>query len=252
MVKFSIITCTYNSAAYVEKNIASVRQQTNRDFEHIFIDGFSDDGTVALIKEYQRDFPDQVKLFQYPRAGISDAMNKGIEHAQGQYINHLHSDDTYDNADVLKTVAQYCDTYRQPAWLYGKARFVDEVTGLSRIIPHRRIYHKIRFWLLTLTDYAPHQAIFLQASVFKQYGMFNTAYKNRMDYDMWLRLSKHKVKSQFMDTVICNFSLRPESQSVAFRYNQEHVSILHNHLSHPILIKALIALANFNQSRKLF
>jgi len=251
-MKFSVITCTYNSAAYLQNNIKSVRQQTNRDFEHIFIDGFSDDGTVALIKEYQRDFPDQVKVFQYPRAGISDAMNKGISHATGEYINHLHSDDTYDNAEVLHTVSGYIDRYHSPDWLYGKARFVDEVTGLSRIIPHRWIYHKIRFWLLLLTDYAPHQAIFLQRNVFQRYGMFNTAYKNRMDYDMWLRLSKQKVRSQFMDTVICNFALRPESRSVAFRYNQEHVQILRNHVTQPILVRALILLANLNQRRSLF
>jgi glycosyltransferase involved in cell wall biosynthesis len=42
---FSIITCTYNSATFIEDNLKSVKNQKYKNFEHIFIDGFSNDGT---------------------------------------------------------------------------------------------------------------------------------------------------------------------------------------------------------------
>ena len=251
-MKFSIVTCTYNSAEFLQRNIDSVKQQTYRDFEHIFIDGFSSDETVAMIKAYQQEFPNQVKLFQCEPKGISDAMNQGIDHATGEYINHLHSDDTLVGPTVLQLVADAAERYQQPDWLYGKANFIDLPSGASRIIPHRIVYHRIRFWLLLLTDYVPHQAVFLKPSVFKAYGQFNTTYKNRMDYDLWLRLAKRKVKSQFMDIIVCNFTLRPQSQSVAFRFNNEHEAIFRSYVRNPLLVWALNALAKLNQQRNLF
>ena len=78
-MKFSIITCTYNSEKFLKKNIESVKKQNFKDFEHIFIDGFSQGGTINIIKNYQTEFPQRVKLFQVEPKGISHAMNEGIK-----------------------------------------------------------------------------------------------------------------------------------------------------------------------------
>jgi glycosyltransferase involved in cell wall biosynthesis len=77
---FSIITATLNSEKFLRDNIESVKKQTFQDFEHIFIDGFSNDATVEIIKEYQRERGEsKVKIFQYPPKGVTDAFNKGIQ-----------------------------------------------------------------------------------------------------------------------------------------------------------------------------
>ncbi len=211
-MKFSIITCTYNSEKYLQTNIDSVKNQNFQDFEHIFIDGFSTDGTVDVIKKYQQEFPERIKFFQYSPKGISNAMNKGILHASGEYINHLHADDSFYNNDVLKNVADFIKEKNNPDLIYGKAKFIRDDRSF-RIIPHRKIYHKLRHWLLLLTNYIPHQSVFIKKTIFEKYGLFDERYKNSMDYELWLRLSKSKIKSVFLNKTLCNFSVRSDSQS---------------------------------------
>jgi glycosyltransferase involved in cell wall biosynthesis len=210
-MKFSIITCTYNSERYLQKNIDSLKNQSFQDFEHIFIDGFSTDKTVEVIREYQKEFPGKVKFFQFEPKGIGDAMNRGIEKSSGEYINHLHSDDSFYNNKVLEKVANFIKKKGHPDWIYGKAEFSDG--NMGRIIPHRNIYKKARYWLLLVTNYIPHQSVFLKKEVFKKFGMFNEEYKNSMDYEMWIRLSKNNLSSIFLNEIICNFSVRNDSQS---------------------------------------
>jgi glycosyltransferase involved in cell wall biosynthesis len=101
---FSIITCTHNSSLFLQKNIESLKKQNLRDFEHIFIDGFSTDRTVDIIKKYQAEYPNQVKLFQFKPEGISKAMNQGIKNSSGEYLLHLHSDDFLFDENVLEDV----------------------------------------------------------------------------------------------------------------------------------------------------
>jgi glycosyltransferase involved in cell wall biosynthesis len=210
-MKFSIVTCTYNSIDYIQKNIDSVRKQTCDDFEHIFIDGYSNDGTMDIIKQYQKDYPEKVRIFQFEPKGIAHAMNKGIEKASGEYILHLHSDDSLHAFNVLGKVSQFLIHKKNPDWIYGKANFFNE--RKMRVIPHRNIYKKSRFWLLLITNYIPHQSVFIKKSVFMEFGKFDEQYENSMDYEIWLRLSKNKVEAQFIDEIICNFFIRKNSLS---------------------------------------
>jgi len=250
-MKFSIITCTYNSAAYLQKNIDSVKNQNFHDFEHIFIDGSSTDKTIEIIKKYHEEFPDKVKLFQFKPKGIANAMNEGIKKASGEYICHLHSDDSFFGDQTLQKLSDFIGKNKKPDWVYGKANFFDEKTGKSRIIPHRKIYHKIRFWLLLLTNYVPHQSVFLKKEVFEEFGLFREDFKNSMDYEMWLRLSKNNVNSKFFDQTVCNFSLRDDSQSSKEKFNNEHVIAYKRHLKNTLLIKFLTAVDRLNKKRSI-
>ena len=82
---FSIVTCTWNSAATLRDTLDSVSSQTCRDVEHIFVDGGSTDGTLEMIDAYQGN----KRVLRDVKGGISRAMNEGIRHASGEYIAHL-------------------------------------------------------------------------------------------------------------------------------------------------------------------
>ncbi len=100
-------------------------------------------------------------------------MNKGIKKSQGEYIIHLHSDDSFFNEKILKNINNFIEHNNSPDLIYGKANFINTENGNSRIIPHRKIYHKIRFWLLLLTNYVPHQTVFIKKEMFDKWGMFD-------------------------------------------------------------------------------
>lgn len=82
---FSIITCTYNSEKFLQENIDSVKSQTFKDYEHIFIDGYSTDDTNKIINKYIL-IDRRSKIFKYPPKGISNAFNLGIKKSLGKYL----------------------------------------------------------------------------------------------------------------------------------------------------------------------
>ena len=94
---FSIITITYNCEAFIEKTIQSVLEQNFKDFEYIIIDGNSSDATLKIINKY-RELVDII--VSEPDQGIYDAMNKGLNLAQGQFVNFLNAGDSFCSPDI--------------------------------------------------------------------------------------------------------------------------------------------------------
>ena len=80
----SVITVVYNGEKYLEETIQSIINQTYDNVEYIIIDGGSTDGTVDIIKKYE----DRIDYWVSEKdKGISDAFNKGVKVAKGDYIN---------------------------------------------------------------------------------------------------------------------------------------------------------------------
>lgn len=107
--KVTVITITYNllqagRKAFFKQCIESVRQQTYDNIEHLIIDGASTDGTLDLIKEYAAK--GWVRYYSERDGGVYDAMNKGIDKANGYYINFLNSDDYFNHPDGIKLSVQ--------------------------------------------------------------------------------------------------------------------------------------------------
>ena len=99
--KISVITVVFNDVANIRATLESFFSQTWEDKEYIVIDGGSTDGTVDIIKEYA----DKLAYWCSEKDnGIYDAMNKGIVHATGDWINILNSGDYYASNDALNKV----------------------------------------------------------------------------------------------------------------------------------------------------
>ena len=165
---FSIVTCTWNSAATLADTLASVQRQTCQDVEHIFVDGGSTDGVLRDVG-----------------GGISRAMNQGIEAATGEYVAHLHSDDYYAADDVLETVAQRFASERVD-WVFGTVQVLKDG---QLIPPYRMVPFSYRAFAAGRAS-VPHPAVFIRKSAFGRVGMFDETLKYAMDIDLWLRLGK--------------------------------------------------------------
>lgn len=101
--KVSIITVVFNDAANIRETIESALGQTYQEKEYIIIDGGSTDGTVEIINEYV----DRIDYFSSESDnGIFDAMNKGAQHATGEWINFLNSGDTFASPRALEQVIE--------------------------------------------------------------------------------------------------------------------------------------------------
>lgn len=187
MPSFSIITCTRNSLATLPDTLRSVQAQKGVDFEHIFVDGDSTDGTLDLLRKQ----PGQTRLLTGVRGGISVAMNAGISAASGDVIAHLHSDDYYLHADVLARVGASLQADGSD-WLFG--RVVSDVGGKQ--VPEHFVAPRFSPTRLLRRNFVPHPATFVRRSVFERFGVFREDYRLAMDYEFWLRIAPHCTVTQ--------------------------------------------------------
>ena len=102
MRKISIITVSFNSEKTILKTINSVKNQSYKNIEHIFIDGCSTDNTINIVKK--NIDKDSSILLSEKDNGIYSAMNKGIKLATGEIIFILNSDDIFYSNFVVEDI----------------------------------------------------------------------------------------------------------------------------------------------------
>jgi glycosyltransferase involved in cell wall biosynthesis len=178
--RFSIVTCTWNSAATLADTLASVRSQTCQDLEHLFVDAGSTDTTLDLVDAH----PLPKRVLHNVGGGISRAMNAGILAARGEFVAHLHSDDYYADPGVLAQVARRFDESRA-AWVVGQIRVLRNGV-IAEPYPMRPFSYRAY-----ASGHAAiaHPAVFVRRSLFEQAGLFDEGLRYAMDIDLWLRLA---------------------------------------------------------------
>ena len=190
--RFSIVTCTWNSAATLGDTLASLQTQTWRDFEHVFVDGGSVDGTLDMLAAY----PGNKRILHDVGGGISRAMNQGVAAARGTIVAHLHADDFYAGPDVLAQVARQFDA-TGAAWVVGKIQVLRE-GRLAPPYPMRPFSY--RAYAAGHTS-IPHPAVFVRREWFARVGGFDPGLRYAMDIDFWLRLAAVAAPAQLDATL---------------------------------------------------
>lgn len=100
----SIITNTLNRAALIHRCIESIQKQTYQNYEHIIVDGASDDNTEEVVKSYNDP---HIKYIKLDKRGPQIQMRAGMNIAQGKYITFLDDDDEYLPEKLEKQVALF-------------------------------------------------------------------------------------------------------------------------------------------------
>ena len=111
MIKFTVVTCTYNAERVLQRTLDSVNKQTYCNIEHLIIDGVSKDKTLAMVRAYQNrakagENAHEIVVYSEPDKGLYDAMNKGIDRATGDYLVFLNAKDG-DGAGTVPRRSRY-------------------------------------------------------------------------------------------------------------------------------------------------
>jgi glycosyltransferase involved in cell wall biosynthesis len=91
-MKFSIIIPVYNVEQYLQDCLNSIVAQSYFDYEVICVNDGSTDGSLAILKEYEKNYS-QITVITQSNKGLSGARNAGIRAAKGDYLFFLDSDD---------------------------------------------------------------------------------------------------------------------------------------------------------------
>lgn len=198
----SVITVCYNSGATLERALQSVARQNWPKVEHILIDGASNDRTSEIIERFR---PMLAKVVSEPDEGIYDAMNKGIDLANGDIICFLNADDQYTSEHVLSQVATQMRDYKLDA-LMGDAAFFNE-QGTTRIVRRYRSDH-FRPNRLAWGWMPAHPALFLSQNIVRRVGHFKINYRIAGDYEFIVRVFHgHTISYRHIPEVLVNMKI---------------------------------------------
>ncbi len=178
----SIITVVYNNEKYIEESLNSLYSQKFNDYEHIIVDGGSNDKTLSIIKKYE----EKIEYWCSKKdKGIYDAFNTGMSLAKGQYIGFLNSDDKYTE-DALLILNDYINKYPTKDFIFGS---VKKHWGILHGYKPYKIYWSWGFYSSHSTGF------FIKNTSAKKVGLYNLKYKFSADYDYFFRMIvKYKMK----------------------------------------------------------
>lgn len=196
-MKFSIVTVCWNSAAVLSRAMESLRVQTCRDYEWVVVDGASTDSTMEVVRSF--DAAPVVSVSE-PDKGIYDAMNKGVQMAQGEYVFFLNSDDALHDPDVLADMAHAMDMQPDADLLYGNVVYTYPDRRVLRTFAH------IDSHSLLVEDLC-HQAAFARRSLFDRVGTFDCRFRINADYDWFIRVFQSGAHTCWIDRRVALFSV---------------------------------------------
>ena len=213
MIKFTIVTCTYNAETVLQRTLDSVHKQTYCNIEHLIIDGVSKDKTLAMVRAYQHktqvgENAHEVVVRSEPDRGLYDAMNKGIDYATGDYLVFLNAGDVFPSEDTLEYV-EGCvgEGETLPGVLYGDT---DIVNNDGRFLRHRRLippakltWRSFKWGMLVC-----HQSFYARTDIARSVH-YNLNYRYSADVDWCIRIMKEAMRLHLplrnVNAVITNF-----------------------------------------------
>lgn len=107
--KFSIIVPVYNVEKYLDECVQSILGQTYSNFELLLVDDGSKDSSPIICDKYAQ-LDSRVRVFHKVNGGLSDARNVGTQHATGDYIVYVDSDDYLCDRDSLQKINEKAST----------------------------------------------------------------------------------------------------------------------------------------------
>ena len=189
----SVVSPSYNQAAYFRDCLSSVKSQTYQPIEHLVFDPGSTDGSrdIALA------FP-HATLIAEPDKGQSDALNKGFRRAKGDIIAWVNSDDAYFDHTVFETVVKRFLQPDQPDIVYGRGVYLDTEGAKLRDCYINTDPTSLP-WRFQQEDGILQPALFMRRSVIEKVGPLREDRHFCMDYEYWIRCVKAGVKFAFVD-----------------------------------------------------
>lgn len=200
--KISIVTIAYNCETEIEETILSVINQQYDNKEYLIIDGASKDGTMDVVNKY-RDKIDVI--ISEPDKGRSDAFNKGIAHATGDYIVMMNAGDLLADDALNKFAKNF-----EPGYDVIKGNTIrwNEETGFKSIE-----YPVINYPAIPFNFLICHQSTYISKSAYERYGGYGLDYKVVMDFDLMLRFTQKGAKFRKINEDLAIFRMGGISQT---------------------------------------
>jgi len=216
----TVITIVRNGKETLPKTIMSVLSQSFANIEYIVIDGASTDGTLDVINQ----FDDKIDLWiSEPDHGPTDAFNKGVSLARGDFIFWLSSDDWIDPNFIELAVKALLSTGAD--FVFGNMAMYKD-GNLVSVIDADKNYAK------ALTSGNPRfnfPSMLIKKECFQKLSLFDITYKYTSDYEWLLRFHQHGGKGHCENLLIVHRRTGGIGERYPFQSALEQLRILRQH-----------------------
>lgn len=210
----TVITPTFNAIATIRETLSSIQSQQYPALEHVVVDGGSTDGTVELLAEEAA--AGRLRYICEPDDGLSDAFNKGVAMATGEWIAWLNADDTYEPGALAAVGDALAAAGADAEWAVGRCSIMggDGAESRKAVTAYKNfLLRRFSLALLLTNNFVSSPATFVRRSVLDQIGALDVRFKYSADYDLWLRLAR-RGDPLYVDADVSRFRMADDSLSI--------------------------------------
>jgi glycosyltransferase involved in cell wall biosynthesis len=224
--RITLVTPVYNGARFIEETIRSIIYQGYPNLEYIVVDDGSTDGTVDIIRKYEKHVSWWVSRRD---KGVCDALNEGFAHSSGDIMGWLNASDLL-HTNGLFVVGSVFASLRTVEWLAGRlTRF--NPNGMTVDIRALPSWSRYRF-LAGANKYIQQESTFLRRSLWeKAGGELNASHRDVGDFELWVRFFRH-ARLYSVDALIGGYRFHSHAISATDmeRYNERCDKIIESEL----------------------
>ena len=216
----TVLCSNYNSMKWIEGYCESLNSQLLGEFDVVFCDANSTDGSKEFFKKYEFRNGIKVTVREYKdRIGIYDAWNAAVEEADTPYVMNVNTDDRLYPAG-LATMLGYAVVFPHVDVFYSRCFVVDDEkhSNIINLYDWPEYSHEK---LLEMCLCGPFPLLRREALL--QAGPFNQKYAISGDYEMWLRMSKKGGTFMKVKETIGSYFYNPTGNSTNPETFEKHV-----------------------------
>jgi len=202
--KISVVTPSFNQAAYLEKCIKSVLAQNYPNLEYIVMDGGSTDGSVDIIKRYE---PYITYWQSQPDAGQAAAIGEGFQRSTGTLLSWINSDDFLCKGALFR-VAEAYQKNSSAGLFYGNSFWVDQTANLRKFFLACPMTY--RQWLYQSSTVFQ-GSVFFTENAYKNVGGIDVQLAYAMEYELFLKIAKN-FQTIYVPHFLACFRDQPDSK----------------------------------------
>lgn len=224
--RITLVTAVYNGEKFLEATIHSILSQSYPNLEYIIINDGSTDGTVEVIRKYQKHLASWVSQ---PNKGLYGALNTGFARSSGEIMGWLNASDLL-HTNGLFVVGSVFAAFPEVEWITGRpTRF--NPNGLTVDVRPVPRWSRSRF-LAGANKYIQQESTFWRRSLWERAGgCLDASYRDVGDFELWVRFFRH-ARLYSVDALIGGYRFHEDalSWSNLERYNQRCDEIIEREL----------------------
>jgi glycosyltransferase involved in cell wall biosynthesis len=213
----SVITTVRNGGQFIAETLESVKNQTFSNFEHIVVDDGSDDDTIIIVENFQKQYPDYNLILLQPNLhDRGKALNYAVSKVRAEWIAIIDADDLW-HPEKLKIQYEIAKQKKYDV-IATSGRTFKTISEINYKLAIDVQCNVISMDELLITNKLPHSSVLIK----KELCVYNINRKSQYDAELWLRLlSKDCIIVKINQNL--NFKRLHENQSFEALMGKQYI-----------------------------